>query len=169
MELSSCLPIIVVICITPLVLGSGNLYGDDESDRSSERIEVESPVAATIDGDISITRREVEQLVNAIAQDENLSPVIQEQMRRTALNQLIGRQIILKYLEEKQSAATETDLTAYLSQLQTRLDRQGIDWTVFLGRIGLSQVEFEMSVRWKLSWDNYLRARLTLENLDKFY
>ena len=169
MQLSSCLPIIVVTCITPLVLGSGNLYGDDESDRSSERIEVESPVAATIDGDISITRREVEQLVNAIAQDENLSPVIQEQMRRTALNQLIGRQIILKYLEEKQSAATETDLKAYLSQLQTRLDRQGIDWTVFLGRIGLSQVEFEMSVRWKLSWDNYLRARLTRENLDKFY
>ena len=126
-------------------------------------------MAATIDGDISITRREVEQLVNAIAQDENLSPVIQEQMRRTALNQLIGRQIILKYLEEKQSAATETDLKAYLSQLQTRLDRQGIDWTVFLGRIGLSQVEFEMSVRWKLSWDNYLRARLTRENLDKFY
>ena len=169
MQLSSCLSIIVVICITPLVLGSGNLYGDDESDRYSESIEVESPVAATIDGDISITRREVEQLVNAIAQDENLSPVIQEQMRRTALNQLIGRQIILKYLEEKQSAATETDLTAYLSQLQTRLDRQGIDWTVFLGRIGLSQVEFEMSVRWKLSWDNYLRARLTRENLDKFY
>lgn len=169
MQLSSCLSIIVVICITPFVLGSGSLYGDDESDRSSERIEVESPVAATIDGDISITRREVEQLVNAIAQDENLSPVIQEQMRRTALNQLIGRQIILKYLEEKQSAATETDLTAYLSQLQTRLDRQGIDWTVFLGRIGLSQVEFEMSVRWKLSWDNYLRARLTRENLDKFY
>ncbi|MEC8159569.1 MAG: hypothetical protein VX111_00415, partial [Planctomycetota bacterium] len=95
--MSSCLPIIVVTCITPLVLGSGNLYGDDESDRSSERIEVESPVAATIDGDISITRREVEQLVNTIAQDENLSPVIQEQMRRTALNQLIGRQIILKY------------------------------------------------------------------------
>ena len=126
-------------------------------------------MAATIDGDISITRREVEQLVNAIAQDENLSPVIQEQMRRTALNQLIGRQIILKYLEEKQSAATETDLKAYLSQLQTRLDRQGIDWTVFLGRIGLSQAEFEMSVRWKLSWDNYLRARLTRENLDKFY
>ena len=169
MQLSSCLPIIVVTCITPLVLGSGNLYGDDESDRFSESIEVESPVAATIDGDISITRREVEQLVNAIAQDENLSPVIQEQMRRTALNQLIGRQIILKYLEEKQSAATETDLKAYLSQLQTRLDRQGIDWTVFLGRIGLSQVEFEMSVRWKLSWDNYLRARLTRENLDKFY
>ena len=169
MQLSSCLSIIVVICITPLVLGSGNLYGDDESDRYSESIEVESPVAATIDGDISITRREVEQLVNAIAQDENLSPVIQEQMRRTALNQLIGRQIILKYLEEKQSAATETDLKAYLSQLQTRLDRQGIDWTVFLGRIGLSQVEFEMSVRWKLSWDNYLRARLTRENLDKFY
>ena len=169
MQLSSCLPIIVVTCITPLVLGSGNLYGVDESDRSSESIEVESPVAATIDGDISITRREVEQLVNAIAQDENLSPVIQEQMRRTALNQLIGRQIILKYLEEKQSAATETDLKAYLSQLQTRLDRQGIDWTVFLGRIGLSQVEFEMSVRWKLSWDNYLRARLTRENLDKFY
>ncbi|MEC9116299.1 MAG: peptidylprolyl isomerase, partial [Planctomycetota bacterium] len=124
---------------------------------------------ATIDGDISITRREVEQLVNAIAQDENLSPVIQEQMRRTALTQLIGRQIILKYLEEKQSAATETDLKAYLSQLQTRLDRQGIAWTVFLGRIGLSQAEFEMSVRWKLSWDNYLRARLTRENLDKFY
>ena len=126
-------------------------------------------MAATIDGDISITRREVEQLVNAIAQDENLSPVIQEQMRRTALTQLIGRQIILKYLEEKQSAATETDLKAYLSQLQTRLDRQGIAWTVFLGRIGLSQAEFEMSVRWKLSWDNYLRARLTRENLDKFY
>ena len=60
MQLSSCLSIIVVICITPLVLGRGNLYGDDESDRSSERIEVESPVAATIDGDISITRREVE-------------------------------------------------------------------------------------------------------------
>lgn len=169
MQLSSCLLIIVVTCITPIVLGSRNLYGDDESDRSSERIEVESPVAATIDGDISITRREVEQLVNAIAQDENLSPVIQEQMRRTALNQLIGRQIILKYLEEKQSAATETDLKAYLSQLQTRLDRQGIAWTVFLGRIGLSQAEFEMSVRWKLSWDNYLRARLTRENLDKFY
>ena len=169
MQLSSCLLIIVVTCITPIVLGSGNLYGDDESDRSSERIEVESPVAATIDGDISITRREVEQLVNAIAQDENLSPVIQEQMRRTALTQLIGRQIILKYLEEKQSAATETDLKAYLSQLQTRLDRQGIAWTVFLGRIGLSQAEFEMSVRWKLSWDNYLRARLTRENLDKFY
>ena len=90
-------------------------------------------------------------------------------MRRTALTQLIGRQIILKYLEEKQSAATETDLKAYLSQLQTRLDRQGIAWTVFLGRIGLSQAEFEMSVRWKLSWDNYLRARLTRENLDKFY
>ena len=107
--------------------------------------------------------------MNAIAQDENLSPVIQEQMRRTALTQLIGRQIILKYLEEKQSAATETDLKAYLSQLQTRLDRQGIAWTVFLGRIGLSQAEFEMSVRWKLSWDNYLRARLTRENLDKFY
>ena len=122
MQLSSCLSIIVVICITPLVLGSGNLYGDDESDRSSESIEVESPVAATIDGDISITRREVEQLVNAIAQDENLSPVIQEQMRHTALNQLIGRQIILKYLEEKQAAATETDLTAYLSQLQTRFE-----------------------------------------------
>ena len=169
MHLSSCLSIIVVTCITPLVLGSGNLYGDDESDRSSERIEVESPVAATIDGDISITRREVEQLVNAIAQDENLSPVLQEQMRRTALNQLIGRHIILKYLEEKQSAATETDLKVYLSQLHTKLDRQGISWTDFLGRIGLSQAEFETSVRWKLSWDNYLRARLTPENLDKFY
>ena len=153
----------------PIVLGSGNLYGEDESDRSSGRVDVESPVAATIDGDIFITRREVEQLVNAIAQDENLSPVLQEQMRRTALNQLIGRHIILKYLEEKQSAATETDLKVYLSQLHTKLDRQGIDWTAFLGRIALSQAEFETSVRWKLSWDNYLRARLTRENLDKFY
>ena len=129
----------------------------------------DSPTAATIDKQDSISVREVDQLVSAIAQEEHLSPALREQMRTTALQQLIGRRIILSYLEKKQMAATSTDIQTYVSQLQTKLTNQNIPWDTFLDRIGLSEKEFENSVKWKLSWDNYLRLRLTDENLQKYF
>lgn len=138
---------------------------------SSARVssQQDSPLAATIDEQVSISMREVDQLVSAIAQEGDLSPALREQMRKTALQQLIGRHIILSHLEGKKMAATDTDIRTYVSQLQTRLANQNIDWDTFLSRIGLSQEEFETSVKWKLSWDNYLRLRLTDENLQKYY
>lgn len=129
----------------------------------------DSPTAATIDERGSISVREVDQLVSAIAQEEQLSPALREQMRTTALQQLIGRRIILSYLEKKQMAATSTDIQTYVSQLKTKLTNQNIRWDTFLDRIGLSEKEFENSVKWKLSWDNYLRLRLTEENLQKYF
>jgi parvulin-like peptidyl-prolyl isomerase len=129
----------------------------------------ESPVAATIDGQEVISIREVDQLVAAITQGGDLSPALRDRMRKTALQQLIGRHIILKYLEEKRTAATETDIQAYVSQLHTKLTNQNVTWETFLDRIGLSQNEFKTSVKWKLSWDNYLRLRLSDENLQKFF
>ena len=94
---------------------------------------------------------------------------LRQSLHEQALRQLVGQRLILAYLGSQKRASTETDIDLYVDQLRSRLEQQNVEWGPFLEDLGVTETEFRTSVRWKLSWENYLAEHLTEKNLQRFF
>ncbi|QDU92831.1 peptidylprolyl isomerase [Lignipirellula cremea] len=99
-------------------------------------------------------------------------PAPPEEMRlleAQALEQFIGRRLVLRYLAGQKLAASEVDIRLSLEQVKKKLKTQETTLADYLSRAGLQEDEFREAIAWELSWQAYLEQHMTDANLQKFF
>jgi parvulin-like peptidyl-prolyl isomerase len=91
------------------------------------------------------------------------------EVRQRALDQLIDRRLVLKYLTEQKLIASDQDVDLEIGRLKRRLEAQEKKLTEHLKAGGITEEELRRDIRWRLSWQRYLAGRLTDENLEKYF
>jgi parvulin-like peptidyl-prolyl isomerase len=87
---------------------------------------------------------------------------------QAALEQVIDRRLVLRYLESTKQAASSQDIDLVQAQFVNDLKTQGQTLTAHLRLVGTSLDDFRGALAWKLSWNKYLEQHLTEANLQKY-
>ncbi len=128
-----------------------------------------SPVIlATIDNE-SITSAEVEREVRLAMRDRKLEGVALDSLRNQALQQVIDRHLVLRFLQASKEGASDQDVDFALAKLVRQLQAKETKLPDHLKTLGLSEQELRQELRWKITWSRYVDAHLTDENLRKYY
>jgi parvulin-like peptidyl-prolyl isomerase len=127
-----------------------------------------SLVAATVDGqpirDIDI-RRQLKQLMGEAASAES----VDRQLQAEALEQLVNRRLVLRYLTRTRRGATGQELRVALQRLEARLAQQDVALEEYLRASGLDRAALREQLAWKVGWSRYLNEQLSDENLARFF
>src|SRR4029077_6592003 len=115
---------------------------------------------ATVDG-VPVLVREVERELERALGKRKLDPQGAKFLKAQSLEQLIGRQLVLKYLATKKAGATRADVELQLEKIKKELKQKNQTLADFLARSGLDEPEFRRSVAWQLSWQKYLDGQLS--------
>lgn len=91
------------------------------------------------------------------------------EVRQRALDQLIDRRLVLKYLAEQKLTASDQDVDLEIGRLKRRLEAQEKKLAEHLKAGGLTEADLRRDIRWRLSWQRYLNGKLTDENLEKYF
>lgn len=125
-------------------------------------------VLATVDGR-PITDRELELELARVLGQRELTPTALQQLRETALAQLIDRRLVTTYLEQNGFAAKSQEVDRELQRIRKRLEQQELTLDQYLQRSGLTQDQLRETVAWQIAWPRFLDRYLTEENLDRYF
>jgi parvulin-like peptidyl-prolyl isomerase len=90
-------------------------------------------------------------------------------LRKQALEQVIDRHLVLRYLEANKQAASKEDVDFALARLVRQLKAKEAQLADHLKAIGMTEAELRQELLWKISWSRYVDARATDENLQKYF
>lgn len=125
-------------------------------------------VAATIDGE-PVHADEARHEFNRAYGKQELDDAQKQAAQKRALDQVIDRRLVLRYLQRSGQAASEQDVDFALAQLEKDLKSQGLTLDQHLKKVSLSEDDVRRPLAWKLSWNKYLQRHLTEENLQKYF
>lgn len=125
-------------------------------------------VAATVDGQ-PILLSEVARRVNKAARGRKIEPEARRLLEAQALEQLIKRRLILRYLQRQGKAASQQDIALGVEQAQQQLQQRQSSLPEFLKQAGLTESEFRRQLAWQIGWKAYLESLLTEANLKRFF
>ncbi len=160
------LPLKSLLLLTAALIGSSANRAISQ-DQLAEQTN-ESAVAATVDGD-PVYVSEVDRQVANVIDGREVNPQAKKQIQATALEQLIGRRIILRYLAERKLAASEQDLKLELERITQQLAKQELTLDDYLQRSGLTEPELRHVLQWQIGWRRYLDRYVTEENLQTHF
>ena len=125
-------------------------------------------VAATV-GNHDILVSTVQKFVEARVPQRNLSPERLRHVQAEALEHLVRRAVIADYLASKKKWAGDNEVRLELDKLEQQLKRaeSSIEEHLKENEVTMAQLEFEAA--WRMSWQKYLAATLTDQNLQTFY
>lgn len=119
-------------------------------------------------GDVSIRRQAV---LNATPDlgPRTLTPQQRQQLEAVILEKIIDRHIAFAYLREFGKAVGESEISVQLEALKAELAKyeKSIEEHLAEKQTTLSELEFNLAFR--SSWQNYLKEKLTDENLERHY
>jgi parvulin-like peptidyl-prolyl isomerase len=99
-------------------------------------------------------------------------PVEREALRALqaqAIEQLIGRRLILESLAEKKQAANEKEIDVEVERIRKRLAVTDKTLEQHLEQTGQNLAALRQNLAWQLSWQRHLDQYLAEENVKKFY
>lgn len=155
------------VCLFAAIVGSSFATAQEKPPKVAPQ-PLNPAVAATVDG-VPVLVREVERELEKAMGKRPLDPNGAKVLRATSLEQLIGRQIVLKYLTGKKAAASKADLDLHLETIKRKLKQKNQTLANFLAQGGLDEAEFRRRETWQLSWQKYLDGQLSDENLKRFF
>jgi len=119
--------------------------------------------------DAPIYAIDVEQQVEQALRGRAARPEALRVLQAQAIEQLIGRQLILQMLAEKKLAANETEIDVEIDRIRRRLAVTGGTLEEHLEKTNQDLATLRRTLKWQLSWQHYLDHYLTEKNLQKFY
>jgi parvulin-like peptidyl-prolyl isomerase len=120
-------------------------------------------------GDEAISVRAVEhELAHALPRLPS-DPAAQAKLRAAALDAVVQRRLALQQLTLQQQAATSADVALASEHLQQELQARGENSNDFLNKHHLNEDEYKDELRWRLSWEAYLKEQLTDKNLARYF
>ena len=125
-------------------------------------------MAATVDNE-PIGVAEVEREIALALQGQKLAGDALARLRKHALEQVIDRHLVLRYLQANKQAASKDDVDFALARLVRQLKAKDTALSVHLKNIGMTEGELRQELLWKISWARYVEGRSTDENLKKYF
>ncbi len=125
-------------------------------------------IAATVDGQ-PIYVNEVDREVAKVIRGREIEPAALKLLKAQALEQLIGQRLILSYLQERGSSASDQDLQLEIERIEKSLATQNLTLDDYLQKSGLSGAELQHALRWQMSWEKYLDRYLSDKNLETYF
>lgn len=153
MNLSALIFVLGVTCVAP----------DEEKSAAGP-----AHVAATVDNE-AIGAGEVEREIALALKGQRLAGEVLARLRKHALEQVIDRHLVLRYLQANKQAASKEDVDFALARLVRQLKAKDTALAAHLKSIGMSEAELRQELLWKISWARYVEARTTDENLKKYF
>jgi peptidyl-prolyl cis-trans isomerase C len=125
-------------------------------------------VAARVNG-VPIYVGQVEQQVQLVLRGRQAERAALRAMQAQAIEQLIGRRLILEMLAERKQAANEQEIDLEIERIRKRLAVTGATLEDHLKQTNQSLDALRTNLAWQLSWQRYLDQYLASENVKKFY
>jgi parvulin-like peptidyl-prolyl isomerase len=129
----------------------------------------ESPVVAAVVDGRPIYVNDVHRRMARVFGQREIESTAKPMFEAETLAQLVERQLVLRFLEQRQMGATVQDLDAEFARIKRQLAQQDLTLGEHLARTQQTQEEFTEIVRWNVTWQRYLEQQLTDENLQKFF
>ena len=125
-------------------------------------------VLATVDGQ-PIWTHEVEREVKRVLGNRKAEPGALAALRTKALQQLIDRRLVLRYLADHGFGASDQDIDVAIQRVRKQLAQQEVLLEDYLQRAGLTEDEFRQVLAWQIGWRRYLERFITDENLERYF
>jgi len=125
-------------------------------------------IVARVDGK-PIYYRRVKQEVAKALNGRPTSPAEKKQLQSQAMEQLIGRRLVLLSLASMKMAATESELRLARERAINKLKTQELTLDEFLTRSNLTEEDFQEMLAWQIGWQRYLDRYLTDQNLERYF
>ena len=145
-----------------VVVGLAVVAADEKSPAGPQQ------VAATVDNE-PIGTAEVEREVALALKGQKLAADALARLRKHALEQVIDRHLVLRYLQANKQAASKEDVDFALARLVRQLKAKDTALAAHLKNIGMTEPELRQELLWKISWARYVEARSSDENLKKYF
>jgi parvulin-like peptidyl-prolyl isomerase len=144
------------------VLLPGNLRAQQSAVSGQSRIvaRVDNEVITAADVD-----REIELAFPGRAVDSQAEPAL----RQRTTEQLIRRQLVLRYLIDSKQAATDADIDLALERLKKQLAQRDESFGQFLEARKLSEPGLRRALAWQIGWGRMLEKYLSEENLQRYF
>ncbi len=124
--------------------------------------------AATVDNE-PIGTAEVEREVALALKGQKLAGNALVRLRKHALEQVIDRHLVLRYLQANKQATSKEDVDFALARLVRQLKAKDTALAVHLKNIGMTEAELRQELLWKISWARFVEVRSSDENLKKYF
>jgi parvulin-like peptidyl-prolyl isomerase len=134
----------------------------------SQADETSTKIVAKVDG-VKITQADVDREIEIAFPNRAIEPIAREALRRQTIEQLIRRELVLRYLRETKQAASATDVDLALERIKKQLNHREASLETYLQSKRLDQAGLERMLAWQIGWDRFLDRYLRDENLKSFF
>jgi parvulin-like peptidyl-prolyl isomerase len=125
-------------------------------------------VVATVDN-APIGAAEVEREVALALRRQKVEGEALKRLRQQALEQVIDRHLVLRFLQANKQGASNEDVDFALARLVRQLKAKETALAAHLKSIGMTEPELRRELLWKISWGRYVEAHTSDENLKKYF
>jgi parvulin-like peptidyl-prolyl isomerase len=112
---------------------------------------------------------EVEREIAIAYGDQPIAASAKDELRAKALEQVIKRRLVLRWLTETKQAAQPDEIERAVRQLQEQLTDRGRSLTEYLKEQKLDEVGWRRAIAWQIGWQRYIDKQLTDKNLEKYF
>jgi hypothetical protein len=120
-------------------------------------------------GDEPVTVDEVNRLMKVAMRDNKVVEAALPMIIATALDQVIKKKLITRFLDSKKIEASQAEVDASIKRKTGLLAKQGVSMAEFLAQNGMTEKAFREDQEWQIRWEKAISAYLTEENLEKYF
>jgi peptidyl-prolyl cis-trans isomerase C len=120
-------------------------------------------------GDEPVTVDEVNRLMKVAIRDNKVVDAAMPMIIATALDQVIKKKLIAKFLDSKKIVVSPADVDNLINRKGEAIAKAGSSLAEYLAQNGLTEKAFREDQEWQLRWEKALGAYLTEENLQKYF
>lgn len=137
--------------------------------RARPQSATDAPVLAATVGGQPIYVQDVERQLESALRDRPVEEAARPFIQAVALEQLIRRELVLRWLMSSGQAASANDVELEIRRLERSLERQGLTLDEYCRRARLDDQQLRRTLQWQLSWQRFLDRYLTEENLQRYF
>ena len=127
-----------------------------------------SRTVATVDK-VVITDADVARELAIAFPNRTIDQAAQEAVRRQAIEQLVRRQLVLRYLKESKQLANPAEIDVAVERLKKQLAQREVKFEDYLKSKQLDELGFRAALTWQLSWQRLLEKYFTDANLESYF
>jgi parvulin-like peptidyl-prolyl isomerase len=124
--------------------------------------------AATV-GAESISIGEVDRFLARVLRGKKPAPALLPQARAQALEELIGRWLVLAYAQRTGTPPSDAEIDAARSQFNQRLTTQHRTLADYLKRESFTEDDLQRQLTWNVVWDKFLARYLTAQRREAWF
>jgi len=148
-----------------LSLASPHAYGYQQIDSDDAATQ---NILATIYG-VTITRDQVARDLKRTLGGRQLSAIDKRKAMELTTQKLVDQHVALDFLSKRGLAANPSEVDFQIENLKSELQTIDLSFAEFLKETYQTSGELRFQTKWQLSWERYLKNKLTDEFLESYF